>query len=130
MDQNLLLNELLYLILDFLEFSEMPFNCFSMLLKYCMHVSLKVNDITRCTMKNSSPLPTLLQLESKQFQLFIIFFAFMLLYNMQLFPYFFFSDLVTFYQFFWAADENSVLLPYPFAPRSSHPTFLLSILPM
>ena len=62
-------NELLSFILDFLEFCEMSFNCFSMVLKYFMYVALKVNDITRCAMKNSSPLSTLLHLELKHFQL-------------------------------------------------------------
>ena len=84
-------------------------------------------------MKNSNPLPILLHLEAKYFQLFVIFFAFNLLNNMhvQLFPFFFFfSNLGTLFWFSSAPDENSVFLPYPFAAYSSHPTFLLSILLM
>lgn len=38
-------------MLDLLEFSDMSANCFSMVVKYFMHVALEVNDTARCTMK-------------------------------------------------------------------------------
>lgn len=83
--------EMSYFILDFLQFSEMCFS-FSMVPKYFLYVALVAQQITKYTMKNSSPLPTLLHIESKHFQLFVIFFAFIFLNNMhgQIFPYYYF----------------------------------------
>lgn len=113
-----------YFILDFLQFSEMCFS-FSMVPKYFLYVALVAQQITKYTMKNSSPLPTLLHIESKHFQLFVIFFAFIFLNNMhgQIFPYYYFFLNQALYRFASAADENSAFLPYLFA---SHPPISLS----
>lgn len=43
--------EMSYFILDFLQFSEMCFNCLSVVLKLSIYVALEANDITRYTMK-------------------------------------------------------------------------------